>query len=137
MYSYRIRGENYDTIVVDPAFIDGSIRTYQYYTKNGYVNETNVVIFNIEPCADSIVLRSIDTECSDTVVIPKMLITRIAPNVLEGTSFRRLIVPLNMSVTLCDKALYGSDVFEEYRSLSRQVTYEGDVFPPSVKRRIV
>lgn len=137
MYSYRIRGDNYDTIIVDVYYRGCTIATTQYYSNLGSVVAKDDVNYIVSVTNNMLCLDSIITDARDTVVLPASTIRCVSAYALKGTHFRRLVLPLDVQLRLKTHSLYGSDSLREFISLSRKVIYEEDVFPSTVQRRIV
>lgn len=137
MYSYRIRGDNYDTIIVDVYYRGCTIATTQYYSNLGSVVAKDEVSYIVSVTNNMLCLDSIITDARDTVVLPASTIRCVSAYALKGTQFRRLVLPLDVQLRLKTHSLYGSDSLQEFISLSRKVIYEEDVFPSTVQRRIV
>lgn len=135
MYSYKIRGDDYDTIVIDTRMhIDAQLST-QYYMKNGMLVGQDEVVFGLRVVDGKVSLECIETEAVDTVIVPKGYITQILPYAMKGVGFKRLVLPKAIDLHLCDHALCGSDTLEEFQSLSRNVSFGVNVFPQTVVRR--
>lgn len=137
MYSYRIRGDNYDTIIVDVYFRGCTFAATQYYSNLGTIIGKDDVSYIVSMNNNLLCLDKIVTEAIDTVVLPASTIRCVSAYALEGTHFRRLVLPLDVQLRLKTHAFYGSDSLQEFISLSRKVIYEEDVFPSTVQRRIV
>ena len=137
MYSYRIRGDNYDTIIVDVYFRGCTLAATQYYSNLGNVVAKDDVSYMVSMSNNLLCLDKIITEACDTVVLPASTIRCVSAYALKDTHFRRLVLPLDVQLRLKTHALYGSDTLQEFISLSRKVIYEEDVFPSTVQRRIV
>lgn len=137
MYSYRIRGDNYDTIIVDVYFRGCTLAATQYYSNLGNVVAKDDVSYMVSMSNNLLCLDRIITEACDTVVLPASTIRCVSAYALKDTHFRRLVLPLDVQLRLKTHSLYGSDTLQEFISLSRKVIYEEDVFPSTVQRRIV
>jgi hypothetical protein len=136
MYVYRISGDDYDSVAVDTFYADNTLTSYQYYMKNGAIVKSDKADFLLTVDGNTIALEGITTDSTDTVILPKMMVRRILPYALRNTKFRRLVVPLDADVELCNKSLYGSDSLQDYISLSRKVRYNSDALPKTVTRRV-
>lgn len=135
MLSYRIKGDNYDTIVVDKDSVSGILHTKQFYMYLGSTVKVSDIKYYLENLDGKITLVKIVTEDTDTVILPKESIDQLGAYSLTGVKFKRLIVPLGAKLHMCPKALYGSESVDSFVSLSRDLTYDNDVFPSSIKWR--
>lgn len=134
MISYWISGDDYNQILINPLSGRGMPKSEQYYVLNGVIVKRSTVKFVID-YDDCVTLTGIETDDTDTVILRKDIFKAVAGYAMKGCKFRRLVVPLNMRVMFREKALYGSDTLVEYKSLSRVVSYEGNVFPPTLERK--
>lgn len=137
MFSYRISGDDFDTVVLDSQFTPQAICTEQYYVSHGNITKHDSVKFHMCLVEGIISLYKIETDATDVVILPKSPIEQMLPNSLEGATFERFIISTGVKLRLLNKALYGSETVKEFRSLSRNLLYEGDVFPPTIQRRLV
>lgn len=135
MISYRIKGDSYDTIVVDKDSIAGVLHTKQFYMSSGSTVKVSDIKFHLDNIGGKVTLTKIITDDIDTVILPKDNIRQLGAYCLTGARFSRLIVPLGARLHLCSKALYGSDYVKSFMSLSRELTYGDDVFPNTIQRR--
>ena len=135
MYSYKVRGKTYDTIVVDMFYDEFDIETTQYHMSHGEVVFITKVLFEVSLVGREVYLDRIETDTTDTVILPKKAIDYVRPNAVENTKFRRLVVPSDMKIVFLSKSLYGSESLKEFVSLSKYVRFESDVFPETISVR--
>ena len=67
MYSYRIRGDNYDTIIVDVYFRGYTLAATQYYSKLGTIVGKDDVSYIVSMNNNLLCLDKIVTNATDTV----------------------------------------------------------------------
>lgn len=137
MYSYKIRGDDYDTIIVDVYFSNWVLHVTQYYSDKGRVTKTDSTQLFIKMSEGTVEVNAVESNSFDTLVLPKSIIQTICPYAFKGTHFKRIVIPLDVHLHLCTKAFYECSDLTEFISLSRNVTYDTDVFPATVQRRIV
>lgn len=134
MLAYWISGEGYNQILVSVNKGRSTPVVEQYYVQFGNIVHRSKVIYSLG-YENGVYLKHIDTEDTDTVILPKGLFKRVGPYAISGCEFRRLVVPLKMEVEFVSKSLWGSDTLCEFLSLSRDVEYAQDVFPATVIKR--
>lgn len=134
MLSYWINGDDYNQILIHIHRDIHSPVVDQYYVRFGNIVKRSKVIYRMS-YRDCFVLDNIVTEDDDTVILPKGLFEEVSPYSVSGCKFKRIVVPLNMNVRFKSKALYGSDTLCSFVSLSRNVTYDSDVFPGTISGR--
>lgn len=135
MYVYRIRGADYDSIATYSNSVGDKVYSSQYYMKNGRIVSSVGVEFVCSIEKGKVSLNKINTDATDTVILPKYFIQSVEPYAMSGVKFKRLVIPFDTKLELKDKALYGSASLEEFISLSSEVTYGSSVFPSTIVRR--
>lgn len=132
---YRVAGKDYDSIVLCVSNKLDKVITQQSYMKNGYTVKDVTSIFQIKMVGGKVSLYAVDTKAVDTLIIPGGWIEQILPNALEGVKCTRVIAAMDLEAKFCKHALYGCQNVQEFRSLSRTVEYDVDVFPDTVRRK--
>lgn len=137
MFSYKISGSDFDTVIVDFMYSPRAICTEQYYVCRGQICGRDTVKFILVHLEGKVSLDRIETEASDIVILPKCSVQQILPYALRGSTFKRFVLSPGVKLKLLPKSLYGSDTVTEFCSLSRDVKYDMNVFPPKIRRRVV
>lgn len=134
MLAYWISGDGYNQILVNVNRDRSTPVVEQYYVQFGNIVRRSKVVYRLG-YVDGVYLKHIDTEDTDTVILPKGLFKSVGPYAISECMFKRLVVPLKMKVRFASKSLWGSSTLCEFLSLSRDVEYEQDVFPSTVIKR--
>lgn len=131
MLLYWIGGDGYNKILTDTTISEDVCTVEQYYMYYNAIVKRSVVLYTVK----EEVLVSIATGDEDTLIFPKNAFKEVGSYAVDGTEFKRLVLPRGIELRLRHKALYGNEKLSDFISLSRNVTYADNVFPRSIERR--
>lgn len=129
MLMYNISGSDYDSIGVVEYNSIHSIKSMQYYFKDSKILRASNVKFNTKVRGLEICLASIESDDTDTVILPTVYLDKVLAFAVKGLRCKRLIIPANARLEVATDGFCGSDTIKELLSLSRTVTYKQGAFP--------
>lgn len=132
MLQYSIVGDGYDAILVSTTTLALWRTVTQYYLNNGVVVKTTRSTYRFNTSSE---LVSVETDDTDTLILPSLTSYTVKNNFLGGHGIRRVVVPKRCSVHFGDRAFQDIPNLTKYISLSKDTTYGSDVFPETVTDR--
>lgn len=132
MLQYSIVGDGYDAILVSTTTLALWCIVTQYYLNNGVVVKTTRSTYRFNTSSE---LVSVETDDTDTLILPSLTSYTVKNNFLGGHGIRRVVVPKRCSVYFGDRAFQDIPNLTKYISLSKDTTYGSDVFPETVTDR--
>lgn len=132
MLQYGIVGDGYNAILVSTTTLALWCTVTQYYLNNGVVVKTSRSTYRFNPNNE---LVSVETDDTDTLILPALPSYTVKNNFLGGHGVRRVVVPRSCGVHFGDRAFQNIPNLTKYISLSKDTTYGSDVFPETVTDR--
>lgn len=132
MLQYSIVGDGYDAILVSTTTLALWCTVTQYYLNNGVVVKTSRSTYRFNTSSE---LVSVETDDTDTLILPSLSSYTVKNNFLGGHGIRRVVVPKRCRVHFGDRAFQDIPNLTKYISLSKDTTYGSDVFPETVTDR--
>lgn len=132
MLQYSIVGDGYDAILVSTTTLALWCTVTQYYLNNGVVVKTSRSTYRFNTSSE---LVSVETDDTDTLILPSLSSYTVKNNFLGRHGIRRVVVPKRCCVHFGDRAFQDIPNLTKYISLSKDTTYGSDVFPETVTDR--
>lgn len=135
MNLYKLKGDGYSAVALHVSNSLNKVVTQQFYMQDGCVAKVDNTTFRLVVDKGKISVKAIESTSTDVVIIPGGWIDQILPDAMLGLKCKTVVAATDLKATFCNHALYGSTTIKEFRAFSRDVVYEGVVFPDTIVRR--
>lgn len=135
MNLYKLKGDGYSAVALHVSNSLNKIVTQQFYMQDGSVTKVDNTTFRLVVDKGKISLKSIESTSTDVIIIPGGWIDQILPDAMIGLKCKTIVAATDLKAVFCNHALFGSETVKEFRAFSRDVVYDGVVFPDTIVRR--